>query len=105
MASNYQASETTNDASEYLNLLGFWKETWFRAFIVIEVILFGGGYLVSTQGTVQAVQMARQHPDVHYALGGVMGALGVLFGAVLLVFVAVSVYLRLRNIVEPDVEF
>lgn len=106
MASSYQTSGVGDNTTDYSDLVGFWKETWFRAWLVFEIVLFAGGYLMASMGTQRdTAALAGQAPDVHLALGGVMGTLGLVFGICFLIAIAGSVYLRMQALMESDVTF
>lgn len=106
MATSYQEPESEGVSLDYGYIFGFWKERWFRGWVFIELILAVGGYLMTTQGAVSDSEFATGNaPDVHLSLGGIMGAVALVYGFALLLVVGISIYFRLQKQLEPDVHF
>jgi hypothetical protein len=72
------------------------RARWLRAFIVVELFFFGGGWLVAQMGSYEARAISEE-VDPHLSLGGLMGAMGIVFAFITLVFVIVSIGFRVRR--------
>lgn len=97
MATNASQSTTTR-AITYLK-----RARWLHAFIMVEVFLLVGGYLVAQMG--QTTTTLGQPVDVHKALGGLMGSVAIVFMFITLFFLVVSMTFRLRRRMEDPIEF
>ena len=79
------------------------RARWLHALVVLEVALVIGGFGMAQLGHRNTTLGA--HPDVHHAMGGLMGALAIAFGGVGIVVVLVTVFLRVNEQFEENVQF
>lgn len=103
MASNYQERPQRNASPDYGEIVGFWRTRWFWSFVALEVVLFGGGYLLASLGS-PSVGFAAG-PDAYLAMGGVMGSLGIAVAVLWVGTIGLSVWLRYRREFERRMEF
>lgn len=80
----------TERATTYLR-----RARWLHALLLVEIFFIGGGYWVAQQGT-NATTLGSP-VDLHKALGGIMGAMAIVFAGIVLFFVSVSVLMRFRR--------
>ncbi|MFB6138216.1 MAG: hypothetical protein ABEJ42_07770 [Halobacteriaceae archaeon] len=97
MATNTSQSVTTR-ALTYLK-----RARWLHGFLLVEVIFIAGGYGVAQMGT--RANTFGQPVDTHLALGGLMGAMAIVFAFITLFFLAVSLTFRVRRRMKPSIEF
>lgn len=79
------------------------RARWLHGLVVVEIMLLAGGFGIAQLGSPNTTMGA--HPDVHLALGGLMGALAIAFGAVGVAVVLVTVALRINEEFEENVQF
>jgi hypothetical protein len=73
-----------------------------KVFVVVEVLLVAAGFLIAQRGTEQTSLGA--HPDVHFAMGGVFGAMAIAFagGFVLIYVLLVALSVRSQSRVRTE---
>lgn len=103
MASNYGGRPAESASPNYGTIVGFWRTRWFWSFVALEVLFFGGGYLLASLGS-PSVGFAAG-PDAYLAMGGVMGSLGIATAVLWAGTIALSVWFRYRREFEREVEF
>lgn len=79
------------------------RARWLHALVVLEIALVVGGFGMAQLGSPNTTMGA--HPDVHLAMGGLMGALAIAFGAVGVVVALVTVFLRVNEEFEENIQF
>jgi uncharacterized membrane protein len=79
------------------------RARWLHGLVVLEIMLVAGGFGIAQLGSENTTLGA--HPDVHLAMGGLMGALAVAFGAVGIFVVLVTAGLRVNEQFEENVQF
>lgn len=102
MAASNRTSTPEDDSSGHHEIVGFWRSRWFWAFFALEAFLFGGGYVVASFGS-PATGIAAG-PDPYSSMGGVMGSLGLVVGALWLLAICSSIWFRVEKYRAPEIE-
>lgn len=95
----------TNTSQSYsARAWGYIKQArWLHAFILVEVMLIGGGWAVAQLGS--TTRTLGQPVDPHLALGGLMGAVAIVFIGITLFFLSVSLIFRFRRRMQDPVNY
>lgn len=103
MASSYQPETSPNDSRDLYEVVSFWKNRWFWGFAAIAVFFFVGGYLISLLGSEPEGFAAGADP--YFAMGGIMGSLGLVTVSLWVICIALSIWFGLQREFSQQTDF
>lgn len=76
-------------------IAGILHATWFRVWVGLLVVLVVAGYILAQLGNEHYA--GAEHPDIMAAMGGILGAMAIFYLALLIPFIIISAYIRIRT--------
>ncbi len=74
---------------------GILNATWFRVWVGLLVVLTVAGFILAQLGNEHYA--GATHPDIMAAMGGILGAMALFYLGLLIPFILISAYIRIRT--------